>query len=123
MQLTKAFTNYVRDPNPDPQSGPGYGFFAVGTMGYLYFPIQDHDQSVLVDYTWVHRVNGQDRPVGPTGTENVDLLVVDLETGLTLDSRTLQSPNEDQPIQGTSNANGEINYLNGAIRFPDTVSW
>src|SRR5207249_11899896 len=60
VQLTKAFTNYVRDPNPDPQAGPGYGFFAVGTMGYLYFPIQDHDQSVLVDYTWVHRVNGQD---------------------------------------------------------------
>jgi prepilin-type N-terminal cleavage/methylation domain-containing protein len=57
VQLTKAFTNYVREPNV---GDLGYREFGLGTRGYLYFPIQDHDHAVLVDYTWVHRVDGQD---------------------------------------------------------------
>lgn len=56
VQLTKAFTNYVREPNVNDL---GYREFGVGSGGYLFFPIQDHDHAVLVDYTWVHRVDGQ----------------------------------------------------------------
>jgi len=57
VQLTKAFTNYVRETNV---ADLGYREFGVGTGGYMYFPIQDHDHAVLVDYSWVHRVDGQE---------------------------------------------------------------
>jgi prepilin-type N-terminal cleavage/methylation domain-containing protein len=56
VQLTKAFTNYVREPNV---ADLGYREFGVGNGGYLYFPIHDHNHAVMVDYTWVHRVDGQ----------------------------------------------------------------
>jgi type II secretory pathway pseudopilin PulG len=57
VQFTKAFNEYVRENDV---TDLGYREYAPGTAGYVFFPIQEHDFAVLVDYTWVHRVNGQD---------------------------------------------------------------
>jgi hypothetical protein len=58
VQLTKAATQYYLNPT-FVHSGLGYREYGVGTKGYLFFPVQDHDQAVLVDYTWVQDENGQ----------------------------------------------------------------
>jgi len=58
----------------------------------------------------------------PTPTPNIDLLVVDLETGLTMDSRTLQPPAHGNGVQGNG-SNGQINYRDGSIQFNDLVQW
>ena len=49
LQLTKAASTYYRQPDI---RSLGYREYTIGSNGYLFFPIQDHDQSVLVDYTW-----------------------------------------------------------------------
>ena len=51
-----------------------------------------------------------DRPALNTGTVDVDVLVVDLETGLTLDSRTMQRLDEEPFLQNSTNEDGEISY-------------
>jgi hypothetical protein len=55
------------------------------------------------------------------GTPGVDLVVVDLDTGRTLDSRTLQgdTPNE----FGFNGLNGRIDYERGRIEFNPRVRW
>jgi hypothetical protein len=58
LQMTKAFDEYVREPNLVDLGYREFGMDPPGS-GILYFPIQDHDHTVLVDYTWDHRVNGQ----------------------------------------------------------------
>jgi hypothetical protein len=63
LQLTKAATTYYRQPTV---TNLGYREYAVGSAGYLFFPVQDHDQSVLVDYTWVQ--NTSNGPVIRTET-------------------------------------------------------
>jgi len=55
-------------------------------------------------------------------THDIDLLVVDMDTGLTIDSRTLQRADRETEVAG-NDLNGEINYLDGAITFRDQVSW
>jgi hypothetical protein len=57
LQFTKAATEYSRVPATQ---NLGYREYYQGTGGYLFFPIQDHDQAVLVDYTWTQlRMNGE----------------------------------------------------------------
>jgi hypothetical protein len=54
------------------------------------------------------------------GTGGVDMVIVDLDTGLTIDSRTLQI----EPIVDTMNAlNGRIDYAGGRIEFNPVVQW
>lgn len=66
--------------------------------------------------------NYPDRPA--VGTLDVDLLVVDLDTGLTIDSRTLQRSGENPELkQPYINENGEINYNDGSITFAENVRW
>lgn len=50
---------------------------------------------------------------GRTGTPGVDLIVVDMQTGYQIDSRTLQR----DPISGGNNSNGEIDYRAGVVRL------
>src|SRR5439155_7365711 len=64
LQLTKSATTYYRQPDIQKL---GYREFTVGSGGYLFFPIRDHDQAVLIDYTWVHQVGGQQIVVTETG--------------------------------------------------------
>jgi hypothetical protein len=54
LQITKAFSNYRREVNPNLL---GYGQY-VQNGPDLYFPPIDHDHSVSVDYTWVQRLGG-----------------------------------------------------------------
>ncbi|MBI3910170.1 MAG: hypothetical protein HY320_04470 [Armatimonadetes bacterium] len=55
-------------------------------------------------------------PGRPSGTPGIDVLVVDMETGLTLDSSTLAP-------SGQVGLNGEMDYRTGEIRFADQLSW
>jgi hypothetical protein len=57
VQLTKAFPSYSRELV---LNNLGYREFMLGSEGYLYFPVQDHDHAVLVDYTWRHLVDGEE---------------------------------------------------------------
>src|SRR5262249_50974203 len=61
---------------------------------------------------------GRQSPV-PDG---VDLIVMDEETGLMMDSRSLQDPTASTTVQ-TTGANGIIDYREGAIAFNPLVQW
>lgn len=55
------------------------------------------------------------------GTPGIDLVLVDLDTGLTIDSKTLQlEPNPAFPV---SSLNGRIDYNRGRIEFNSIVQW
>lgn len=58
-------------------------------------------------------------PDTPTrrGTPDIDLIIVDLLTGYTIDSRSMQLPGS--PIPGATNANGQIDYFTGVINLTD----
>ncbi|MFN3648084.1 MAG: hypothetical protein ACK47B_00780 [Armatimonadota bacterium] len=58
--------------------------------------------------------------LGAQNQSGVDLVLVDLETGLQIDSRTLQRPGTN-PDPNVSNLNGEIDYANGVIHLRPTV--
>jgi hypothetical protein len=58
-------------------------------------------------------------PERRTPTPGIDLVVVDMETGVTMDSRTLQA----QPGADVSSVNGVIDYKNGIIDFNEVVHW
>jgi hypothetical protein len=56
------------------------------------------------------------------GTDRgVDLVIVDLDTGLVMDSRTLQS--EPNPLYPVSDINGRLDYARGRIEFNPVVQW
>lgn len=59
---------------------------------------------------------------GRAGSPGVDLIIVDLETGLQIDSSTLQRQDGTQPA-GSNNSNGEINYRAGIIHLAQTPNW
>jgi hypothetical protein len=52
VEFTKAATEYSRVPATP---NLGYQEYYQGTGGFLFLPVQDHDQTVLVDYTWTQR--------------------------------------------------------------------
>jgi hypothetical protein len=56
LQVQKAFTNYLRSANPYTVTPGQYG---QERFGYLLFPASDHNQSVLVDYTYTEKVTGR----------------------------------------------------------------
>jgi hypothetical protein len=64
VEFTKAATEYSRVPAT---LNPGYREYYQGSGGYLFFPVQDHDQAVLVDYTWVQREMNHDITRTETG--------------------------------------------------------
>jgi hypothetical protein len=63
----------------------------------------------------------RDYPDRPTPTENIDLAVIDLDTGLTIDSRTMQT--EPLPGADVNDLNGQIDYNRGRIEFKPVVRW
>ncbi len=58
---------------------------------------------------------GASGPARP-GSPSIDLVVVDIETGLMIDSRTLQRPGT-TPLPGVSDTNGTIDYSAGVIHL------
>jgi hypothetical protein len=55
VEFTKAATEYSRVPAT---VNLGYQEYYQGNGGFLFLPVQDHDQTVLVDYTWTqHEMN------------------------------------------------------------------
>jgi type II secretory pathway pseudopilin PulG len=62
-----------------------------------------------------------DTPARP-GLFGIDLVLVDLQTGYHIDSRTLQKPLPGNP-PGVDNSNGEIDYDAGIIHLRETVTF
>jgi hypothetical protein len=61
-------------------------------------------------------------PDGPrAGTAGIDLVLVDIETGMFIDSSTLQKPGG-VPATG-NNSNGEIDYQAGIIHLRESADW
>lgn len=56
------------------------------------------------------------------GTPGIDLVVVDVDTGLRIYSTTLQRADPGNPA-GVNNSNGEIDYRNGIIHLRETATW
>jgi hypothetical protein len=77
LQVQKAFTNYLRAQIPTMVLPGQYGQLP---HGYLVFPASDHDQTVLIDYTFTEqgtgrrvRVSGELQPIrDPVSPESLD---------------------------------------------------
>lgn len=65
---------------------------------------------------------GATTPSPRQGSPGIDLIIVDLETGLQIDSSTLQRQDGNQP-PGSNNSNGEISYRAGIIHLVQTPNW
>jgi hypothetical protein len=109
----------VREERVVPQSPP---FNVDLTLDSLkrFGDIEESQQQyfgLIRDYPRWPTQAGSEHP----GTTGVDLVIVDLETGLTIDSRTLQT----EPIElfPVSDVNGRIDYSGGRIEFNPVVQW
>jgi len=59
---------------------------------------------------------------GRPGSPGVDVVIVDVETGLRITSRTMQKPGT-TPLPGVNNNDGEIDYEHGVLHLRDNVTF
>lgn len=109
------------DPDGTPGSGDEYYSLRLPTGPIK--RINDTEETLnfrtsLTDNTYEYQglVRFYPDTPGRTGTPGVDVVVVDMQTGYILDSRTLQRPDPEAPA-GSNNSNGEIDYRAGVIRL------